>query len=103
MQGSWRRQEGFPARPSVHQEAAIREANDARGCSSPREPKTGNRTKTAEPNHYTGATPFFQHAMLQGRVRKSEDPPHLVNYSSMSTSDAQLFLKFGEVISQNSG
>lgn len=28
--------------------------------------------------------------------------PHLVNYSSMSTSDAQLFLKFGEVISQNS-
>ncbi|PHU09223.1 LRR receptor-like serine/threonine-protein kinase ERECTA [Capsicum chinense] len=29
--------------------------------------------------------------------------PHLVNCSSMSTSDAQLFLKFGEVISQNSG
>ncbi|KAG9133464.1 hypothetical protein Leryth_013273 [Lithospermum erythrorhizon] len=28
--------------------------------------------------------------------------PHLVNYPSMSTSDAQLFLKFGEVISQNS-
>lgn len=28
--------------------------------------------------------------------------PHLVNCSSMSTSDAQLFLKFGEVISQNS-
>nr|GMC47021.1 LRR receptor-like serine/threonine-protein kinase ERECTA [Ipomoea batatas] len=28
--------------------------------------------------------------------------PHLVNYSSISTSDAQLFLKFGEVISQNS-
>lgn len=28
--------------------------------------------------------------------------PHLLNYSSMSTSDAQLFLKFGEVISQNS-
>ncbi|VFQ97763.1 unnamed protein product [Cuscuta campestris] len=28
--------------------------------------------------------------------------PHLVNYASMSTSDAQLFLKFGEVISQNS-
>ncbi|XP_074367348.1 LRR receptor-like serine/threonine-protein kinase ER1 isoform X2 [Apium graveolens] len=27
---------------------------------------------------------------------------HLVNCSSMSTSDAQLFLKFGEVISQNS-
>ncbi|KAJ7958412.1 Receptor protein kinase [Quillaja saponaria] len=29
--------------------------------------------------------------------------PHMVNCSSMSTSDAQLFLKFGEVISQNSG
>ncbi|KAK4353266.1 hypothetical protein RND71_028784 [Anisodus tanguticus] len=29
--------------------------------------------------------------------------PHLVNCSSISTSDAQLFLKFGEVISQNSG
>uniref|UniRef100_A0A166J2G8 non-specific serine/threonine protein kinase n=1 Tax=Daucus carota subsp. sativus TaxID=79200 RepID=A0A166J2G8_DAUCS len=29
--------------------------------------------------------------------------PHLVNCSSMSTSDAQLFLKFGEVISHNSG
>ncbi|KAL2517972.1 LRR receptor-like serine/threonine-protein kinase ERECTA [Abeliophyllum distichum] len=29
--------------------------------------------------------------------------PHLVHCSSMSTSDAQLFLKFGEVISQNSG
>ncbi|KAG8375765.1 hypothetical protein BUALT_Bualt10G0134300 [Buddleja alternifolia] len=29
--------------------------------------------------------------------------PHLVNCASMSTSDAQLFLKFGEVISQNSG
>uniref|UniRef100_A0A5B7CCD8 Protein kinase domain-containing protein n=1 Tax=Davidia involucrata TaxID=16924 RepID=A0A5B7CCD8_DAVIN len=28
--------------------------------------------------------------------------PHLVNCSSTSTSDAQLFLKFGEVISQNS-
>ncbi|CAI9096710.1 OLC1v1032913C2 [Oldenlandia corymbosa var. corymbosa] len=28
--------------------------------------------------------------------------PHLVNCSQMSTSDAQLFLKFGEVISQNS-
>ena len=28
--------------------------------------------------------------------------PHLVHYPSMSTSDAQLFLKFGEVISQNS-
>ncbi|GMQ02378.1 hypothetical protein CsSME_00048639 [Camellia sinensis var. sinensis] len=28
--------------------------------------------------------------------------PHSVNCSSMSTSDAQLFLKFGEVISQNS-
>ncbi|KAK1367956.1 LRR receptor-like serine/threonine-protein kinase ERECTA [Heracleum sosnowskyi] len=28
--------------------------------------------------------------------------PHLVNCSSMSTSDAQLFLKFGEVISHNS-
>ncbi|KAI3454183.1 hypothetical protein Pfo_010846 [Paulownia fortunei] len=28
--------------------------------------------------------------------------PHMVNCSSMSTSDAQLFLKFGEVISQNS-
>lgn len=28
--------------------------------------------------------------------------PHVINYSSMSTSDAQLFLKFGEVISQNS-
>lgn len=28
--------------------------------------------------------------------------PHLVNVPSMSTSDAQLFLKFGEVISQNS-
>ncbi|XP_052210314.1 LRR receptor-like serine/threonine-protein kinase ERECTA [Diospyros lotus] len=28
--------------------------------------------------------------------------PHLVNCSSMSTSDAQLFRKFGEVISQNS-
>ncbi|KAI3786965.1 hypothetical protein L1987_41080 [Smallanthus sonchifolius] len=28
--------------------------------------------------------------------------PHLVNCSSISTSDAQLFLKFGEVISQNS-
>ncbi|GAB4836922.1 hypothetical protein Ancab_001833 [Ancistrocladus abbreviatus] len=28
--------------------------------------------------------------------------PHLVHCSSMSTSDAQLFLKFGEVISQNS-
>ncbi|XVE97766.1 hypothetical protein REPUB_Repub03eG0047100 [Reevesia pubescens] len=28
--------------------------------------------------------------------------PHLVNCPSMSTSDAQLFLKFGEVISQNS-
>lgn len=28
--------------------------------------------------------------------------PHLVNIPSMSTSDAQLFLKFGEVISQNS-
>ncbi|CAA0838425.1 LRR receptor-like serine/threonine-protein kinase ERECTA [Striga hermonthica] len=28
--------------------------------------------------------------------------PHLVNCSSVSTSDAQLFLKFGEVISQNS-
>ncbi|XP_073283508.1 LRR receptor-like serine/threonine-protein kinase ERECTA isoform X2 [Primulina huaijiensis] len=28
--------------------------------------------------------------------------PHLLNCSSMSTSDAQLFLKFGEVISQNS-
>ncbi|KAF8032602.1 hypothetical protein BT93_D1500 [Corymbia citriodora subsp. variegata] len=28
--------------------------------------------------------------------------PHLVNCSAMSTSDAQLFLKFGEVISQNS-
>ncbi|XP_022881625.1 LRR receptor-like serine/threonine-protein kinase ERECTA [Olea europaea var. sylvestris] len=27
--------------------------------------------------------------------------PHLVHCSSMSTSDAQLFLKFGEVISQN--
>ena len=27
--------------------------------------------------------------------------PHLVNCPSMSTSDAQLFLKFGEVISQN--
>lgn len=26
--------------------------------------------------------------------------PHMVNCSSMSTSDAQLFLKFGEVISQ---
>ncbi|MFS8010032.1 putative non-specific serine/threonine protein kinase [Helianthus anomalus] len=29
--------------------------------------------------------------------------PHLVNCSSISTSDAQLFLKFGEVISQNIG
>ncbi|XP_022859322.1 LRR receptor-like serine/threonine-protein kinase ERECTA isoform X2 [Olea europaea var. sylvestris] len=29
--------------------------------------------------------------------------PHLANCSSMSTLDAQLFLKFGEVISQNSG
>ncbi|XP_059662049.1 LRR receptor-like serine/threonine-protein kinase ERECTA [Cornus florida] len=29
--------------------------------------------------------------------------PHLVNCPSMSTSDAQLFLKFGEIISQNSG
>lgn len=28
--------------------------------------------------------------------------PHMVNCSAMSTSDAQLFLKFGEVISQNS-
>ena len=28
--------------------------------------------------------------------------PHLVNCPSISTSDAQLFLKFGEVISQNS-
>ncbi|XP_015884398.3 LRR receptor-like serine/threonine-protein kinase ERECTA [Ziziphus jujuba] len=28
--------------------------------------------------------------------------PHMVNCPSMSTSDAQLFLKFGEVISQNS-
>lgn len=28
--------------------------------------------------------------------------PHVVNCTSMSTSDAQLFLKFGEVISQNS-
>lgn len=28
--------------------------------------------------------------------------PHVVNCSSMSASDAQLFLKFGEVISQNS-
>lgn len=28
--------------------------------------------------------------------------PHLVNCSAVSTSDAQLFLKFGEVISQNS-
>lgn len=29
--------------------------------------------------------------------------PHLVNCSTTSTSDAQLFLKFGEVISHNSG
>ncbi|KAI4377512.1 hypothetical protein MLD38_015122 [Melastoma candidum] len=28
--------------------------------------------------------------------------PHMVNFPSMSSSDAQLFLKFGEVISQNS-
>lgn len=28
--------------------------------------------------------------------------PHMVNCPSMSTSDAQLFVKFGEVISQNS-
>jgi hypothetical protein len=28
--------------------------------------------------------------------------PHILNCPSMSTSDAQLFLKFGEVISQNS-
>ena len=28
--------------------------------------------------------------------------PHMVNCPTMSTSDAQLFLKFGEVISQNS-
>ena len=28
--------------------------------------------------------------------------PHMLNCPSMSTSDAQLFLKFGEVISQNS-
>ena len=28
--------------------------------------------------------------------------PHVLNCPSMSTSDAQLFLKFGEVISQNS-
>lgn len=28
--------------------------------------------------------------------------PHMMNCPSMSTSDAQLFLKFGEVISQNS-
>lgn len=28
--------------------------------------------------------------------------PHMANCSSMSTSDAQLFLKFGQVISQNS-
>ncbi|KAF5773007.1 putative non-specific serine/threonine protein kinase [Helianthus annuus] len=29
--------------------------------------------------------------------------PHLVNCSSISTSDAQLFMKFGKVISQNIG
>lgn len=28
--------------------------------------------------------------------------PHMVNCPSMSTSDAQLFFKFGQVISQNS-
>lgn len=28
--------------------------------------------------------------------------PHMLNCPSMSTSDAQLFVKFGEVISQNS-
>lgn len=29
--------------------------------------------------------------------------PHLVNCPSMSTSDAQFFLKFGDAISQNTG
>ncbi|KAL3633561.1 hypothetical protein CASFOL_022323 [Castilleja foliolosa] len=48
--------------------------------------------------------PLLQSAKVQCYVDEYANlkTPHLVNCSSLSTSDAQLFLKFGEVISQNS-
>lgn len=54
------------------------------------------------------ATPTLPSTIPSAKVSSYRDEyanlktPHIVNCPSMSTSDAQLFLKFGEVISQNS-
>ncbi|TXG61786.1 hypothetical protein EZV62_013149 [Acer yangbiense] len=58
---------------------------------------------SAPPKHSTPAS-----LLSSGKVPCYKDEyanlktPHMLNCPSMSTSDAQLFLKFGEVISQNS-
>ncbi|PON73110.1 Mitogen-activated protein kinase kinase kinase [Parasponia andersonii] len=61
---------------------------------------------TAPPKQPAGAPPSstLPSAKVPGYIDEYANikTPHMVNCSSMSTSDAQLFLKFGEVISQNS-
>ena len=49
-------------------------------------------------------TPTLPSAKASGYIDEyaTLKTPHMMNCPSMSTSDAQLFLKFGEVISQNS-
>ncbi|KAE8689070.1 LRR receptor-like serine/threonine-protein kinase ERECTA [Hibiscus syriacus] len=99
MQGSRGSQESFPASPSMHQETPV------------------GSTTMHEVTRVLGSLlppdtpPTKQPALIQStalpsaKVTSYKDEyvnlktPHLVNCPSMSTSDAQLFLKFGEVIS----
>ncbi|KAF1886352.1 hypothetical protein Lal_00045584 [Lupinus albus] len=61
---------------------------------------------TTPPPKQSAPIPLASHQSTKVSCYKDEyanlKTPHLVNCPSMSTSDAQLFLKFGEVISQNS-
>ncbi|CAH9076771.1 unnamed protein product [Cuscuta europaea] len=55
-----------------------------------------------EPKKCLSSTTVLPAQCYKDEYANLKNNPHLVNYSSMSTADAQLFLKFGEVISQNS-
>ncbi|KAK4487608.1 hypothetical protein RD792_005741 [Penstemon davidsonii] len=66
----------------------------------------GTMVTESEPKMFKPIVPHGSHPSTKVQCYMDEyvnlKTPHLVNCSSMSTSDAELFLKFGEVISQNS-
>lgn len=77
-------------RPTMHEVARV--LGSLVPSEAPKQPPTLNPPTL--PNSKVPSCYMDEYANLK--------TPHLVNCSAVSTSDAQLFLKFGEVISQNS-